>query len=89
MRSKFTIAKVGSANRIGREVNPKLAGTRISPYKIRVKPKGSFGPMNLVMEVMTRLEYFDDKNRPAEVENASSVKEILECVSIREDRADD
>jgi hypothetical protein len=67
----------GWAVRIGSRVNPDLGGARIAPYSIRVRPKGSTGPWQFLLDIEAETVFLDQSGKDVPLEEGKTIKEIL------------
>jgi hypothetical protein len=77
------LTKSGQANRIGNNVNPRLGGTRLGPYCIYAKPRGSKGKNTMEVCINTEYHFKDKKSRPCTLEQAYSVTESFVSIEIK------
>lgn len=83
LATTLDLAEGGSADRIGTSVNPHLGGTRIGPYVIRAKPKGSAGGYIFELTVRTTVEFLDGAWKTSDLRSAEHVRERFESVELR------
>jgi hypothetical protein len=81
--TSFELEKSGDANRIGNNVNPRLGGTRLGPYCVNAKPKGSKGKNTFKVCINTEYQFKDQAGKPCKLEQAYSVKEKFSSVEIK------
>ena len=72
--------------RIGQNVNPHLGGTRLGPYTVLAKPKGSTGPFVFEVTVTTEAEPLDGAGKPVPLAKARSIKEKFVSVALAPNR---
>jgi hypothetical protein len=77
------LAESGSADRIGVEANRHLAGTRVGPYVIEARPKGSKGPSLFVLVFHTTHRFLDAAGAEVELAAAVRVEEKFDFLEIR------
>jgi len=77
------LAESGSADRIGIEANRKLGGTRVGPYIIEARPKGSDGPSLFVLVFHTTYRFLDAAGAEVELAAAASLEERFDFLEIR------
>ncbi len=77
------LEKSGQANRIGNNVNPRLGGTRLGPYCIYAKPKGTIGKNTMEVCINTEYHFRDKTGRPCTLERAFSVTESFVSIEIK------
>jgi hypothetical protein len=81
--TNFELEKIGDANRIGNNVNPRLGGTRLGPYCVNAKPKGAKGKNTFKLCINTEYQFRDQAGKPCKLEQAYSVKEKFGSVEIK------
>jgi len=77
------LAESGSADRIGNDANLLLGGTRVGPYVIEARLKGSEGPFVLEVVFHTTYRFLDASGAEVELAAAASVEERFEFPEIR------
>ena len=77
------MAGSGSANRIGNDANALLGGTRLGPYEIAAKPKGSNGPFTLELVFHTAYRFLDASGAEVALADAVRVEERFDFLEIR------
>ena len=77
------LAESGSANRIGNDANPTLGGTRVGPYEIQAKPKGSDGPYVFELVFHTTCRFLDAAGAEVELPAAERIEERFDFLEIR------
>lgn len=77
------LAESGSADRIGTEANRHLGGTRLGPYIIEARPKGSDGPSLFVLVFHTTYRFLDADGVEVELAAARRVEEKFDFLEIR------
>ena len=76
--------ELGSANRIGNNVNPRLGGLRVGPYVVLAKPKGAPGDFTLELTFNTEISCLNAAGKPTDLDKAHKVTEQLIDVQIRQ-----
>ena len=82
LSSSLEMQQSGWANRIGVNVNPTLGGTRLGPYCLLGKPKGSAGPYTLQVCFNTEYLWLDARGNKSTLAEASRVEEKFVSVEI-------
>jgi hypothetical protein len=77
------LAESGSADRIGTEANRHLGGTRVGPYIIEARPKGSKGPSEFLLVFHTTYRFLDAHGAEVELAAATQVEERFDFLEIR------
>jgi len=77
------LAESGSADRIGTEANRHLGGTRVGPYIIEARPKGSDGPSEFLLVFHTTYRFLDADGTEVELAAAKRVEEKFDFLEIR------
>lgn len=72
----------GWAIRIGSRVNYALGGTRIAPYSIRARPKGSKEPWQFYLKIDAKTYYYDASGKEVQLEDGKSIKEKLTGIEL-------
>ncbi len=80
--NNFDTHWTGSANRIGYNVNTRLGGTRIGPYYLNAKPKGTEGEYIFTLVFHTQITYLDQEGEKTTLENAYHIQESLRSIEI-------
>jgi hypothetical protein len=83
LNATLDISERGWGVRIGSDENYTLAGTRILPYQLRAKPKGTEGPYIYELELHGSNTYFDKHGRKTTLKSAARVKLVFTGVSLR------
>lgn len=73
----------GSATRIGLQVNPDLAGTRMAPYHIKARPKGAKGPWLFFLTIDAVTSFYDAKGMDVPLHEGKSIQEKLLGIRLR------
>jgi hypothetical protein len=82
LNSTLDIRRGGTGGRIGSDQNLELAGTRILPYHLQAKPKGTEGPYIYEIELQGTNTYFDKHGRKTTLKNATDVKLTFTGISL-------
>lgn len=79
----FDLETTGWAERIGNAANARLGGTRIGPYHLYAKPKGSAGPYALEVVLHTQCTYFDQAGKACALADAVRLEEAPVSLEVR------
>ena len=82
LATSFELAKSGSANMIGNNVNERLGHRRVGPYCLPGKPKGQEGPDTLLFCFNTEYLWLDEKGKASTLQRAYDVKETFLSLEI-------
>jgi hypothetical protein len=82
LSESLELQQSGWANRIGKDVNPRLGGMRLGPYCVLGKPKGASGPYTLKVCFNTEYLWFDAAGNKSTLEEATRVEERFVSVDI-------
>lgn len=82
LADSLELQRSGWANRIGNGVNPRLGGTRLGPYCVLGRPKGTAGPYSLKVCFNTEYLWFDAAGKKSTLEEATRVEERFVSVDI-------
>lgn len=80
--NSFELARSGSANMIGSNVNERLGHRRVGPYCLIGKPKGQEGADDLLFCFNTEYLWLDKKGNTSDLQNAYDVKEKFVSLEI-------
>ncbi len=79
----FDFSTQASAVTIGANVNPKLAASRIGPYTLLAKRKGTPGPFTIEVVINTDQHFLDDTGHETDdVAKAVAVRESFASIEI-------
>ena len=83
MSAAFELDDNAIGGTIGNNINPRLGGTRIGPYRLRGRCKGSSGPMDLSITLNTTLTFLDAQgHETTRIATATHVREIFTSFEI-------
>lgn len=77
------IGATGSAARVGAALSPHLGGSRIGPYVVPARPKGSTGAYSLQLTVNTEIHFLDERGAEAGPQQAVRLREDLVGIELR------
>jgi len=72
----------GWATRIGGNINSDLGGSRIAPYAIKAKPKGSKGPWQYYLSIEAETIFYDEAGKKVALYQGKTIKENLTGISL-------
>jgi hypothetical protein len=79
----FDLYGAGEASRISHLDNTELAGTRIGPYLLWGRPKGSKGPYRYRICIQTKTLFVDASGQSVPIGKATDVREEILDITIR------
>jgi len=82
LTSTLELSPAGWAPRIGTRVNENLGGTRIAPFTLRAKPKGSSGPWIFLLVIEAESQFLDAAGEPVEIHEWVTLLETLQGVRL-------
>lgn len=83
IKAHFDLFGAGDASRVSHLDNSKLAGTRIGPYTLWARPKGSKGPYTYRICIQTKTSFVDASGHSVPVGKATDVREEVRDITIR------
>ena len=89
LQNTLDIQNVGIAPRINSKENPALGGSRIAPYVLSAKPKGTPGDYTLTIEVRAETIFLDAHGKKVPLKDGATIKEHLTGVLVRTIKPDE
>jgi hypothetical protein len=86
LKQIYDIKDVGTAARIGGNVNPTLGGTRVLPFEFEARRKGSTGPYTSTIEIKGDNFFLDAHGKEVDVTQATAYKILPREIRVQDNR---
>ena len=72
----------GLAGRINTGDNPALAGTRVTPYRLKAKPKGAAGDFTLTLSIEAETRFLDARGEEVPLSQATHIEQHFTAIRL-------